>query len=514
MLRERYRSLRESLLIAAVLICVIEVLEVRLWTKECEMFPKQWKDSWPPPKEAPQTLRNGSVGTTTTSEAKSSLQESLDSSESSTSSSNDSTEIVPSTDTTTLSSTYTPNLDTLDDASDPETPDSFESDTLERQQARKLQQAFEQYQQWHSDSALQTDFDNPNRKYAIGVFSCPMSAGNRYHQFMNTITNAMMTNRTVLYMYLDPETCGHHWAIQLQMNNSYDFESCAAGGTEQVCHDIVDFPDWIPRWNTWAPKLGFNDLWTARRLDYWSFKNYEAAADWRKEWIIPASPVESLPQPDQVYDHLVDFPVMVSREDVREPQIQDRVYATDFSKTMWRTLWGRGSAYLYGFLLKELLPLQAKHHVGAPVLQPNTLSIALHSRHPIYSYTGEDVTMEIECLQEILQAHGTDRPCHLCLMSDRPVTIQKLHVFAKLHTSCTSFSVEHQDISHSKEMEHGPHAGLGFLQELQVCGQSNAFVGNSHGSSSTLLLESMITYGAGENPVPKCWFHRKQPWEE
>lgn len=337
-----------------------------------------------------------------------------------------------------------------------------------------------------------------------------MAAGNRFHQFINTVISAMVTNRTILYKYMDESTCLYHWETQQQIKKTYSKSSCRSTYTESACLKVIDLPEWIPRWEDWAPRLNL-DLEDATIVDVWATKSYQHVPRWVRD-VYPMTTKLNFTQVDAMPDRLVDFPVFVTRNPPQDRKIQNQMYATEHAKRTWPKLWNKSNGFLYGFLHAHLLPLHESQRVSSPNLPENTLAIAVHSRHPRNEYTGEDISMEIDCIEKLLKQHGKNRPCHVCLMSDRPLTVQRLTEWTANSTACTTFSVKHDSVVHAKEKEHGPHAGLGFLQELSVCGgKSNAVVGNSHGSTSSLLLDASIEYR--NTNVPRCWFHRLQPWE-
>ena len=45
------------------------------------------------------------------------------------------------------------------------------------------------------------------RKFIVGVYSCPQEAGNRLHRFMNALLWSILTNRTLLYRYHTYDSC-------------------------------------------------------------------------------------------------------------------------------------------------------------------------------------------------------------------------------------------------------------------------------------------------------------------
>ena len=87
-----------------------------------------------------------------------------------------------------------------------------------QKQLLRPQQILQQYIEWHSNASLTHDYQqtgvfgidrhtNDERFFMVGYYSCPMQAGNRLHDFWNSFIVAIVTNRTLLWKYYDPETC-------------------------------------------------------------------------------------------------------------------------------------------------------------------------------------------------------------------------------------------------------------------------------------------------------------------
>ena len=63
--------------------------------------------------------------------------------------------------------------------------------------------AFEEWKRYHSVEALWEEMDDPtkmeNRKFVLGLYSCPDQAGNYVHEFTVSLLIAVVTNRTLLW---------------------------------------------------------------------------------------------------------------------------------------------------------------------------------------------------------------------------------------------------------------------------------------------------------------------------
>ena len=148
----------------------------------------------------------------------------------------------------------------------------------------------------------------------------------------------------------------------------------------------------------------------------------------------------------------------------------------------------------------------------------------MHSRHPRVSIRGIDVSNEIHCLNQDLDYRlpiTQHEKCIIYLSSDRNQTIHGVQNFINVkqqqqqqqeqqqkdpkrrYDNCSvivasknlpSSSNSTPNLAFSTIREHGPFAGLGFFQDLEVASHArNAFIGHEKRSSSRLLLE-LIEY--------------------
>jgi hypothetical protein len=128
---------------------------------------------------------------------------------------------------------------------------------------------FERYKHYHSqESFLREDLAaNNRRQFIIGYYSCPLQAGNRLHDFWNSLIVAMLTNRTLLWKIMDTVTC-------LATNHGYDPKVCTHNRTKQDCSaHSLERAAWIPSFEEWAPKLhildgGLNQTFVPRNSDH------------------------------------------------------------------------------------------------------------------------------------------------------------------------------------------------------------------------------------------------------
>jgi hypothetical protein len=150
--------------------------------------------------------------------------------------------------------------------------------------------------------------------------------------------------------------------------------------------------------------------------------------------------------------------------------------------------------FLYGMLYRECFTLQDALHSGQQDHSDahsadDLFSLALHSRHTVAADDGSNIGDELKCLKELLSSHRT---CRVHLMSDRPRTIELLTEWLE-ERNCTVVTAA-RDVGVSLSKEHGPWAGVGYLQDLEMAGAArHGAIGDPHRSSFALLVK-LIEY--------------------
>ena len=153
------------------------------------------------------------------------------------------------------------------------------------------------------------------------------------------------------------------------------------------------------------------------------------------------------------------------------------------------------------------------------------LSIAIHSRHTVAEDDGSHVNLEQACLHQMLNETvgmidttssqpERRRPCQVFIMSDRTSTLTELQQWIQETYGCAVWTHQdleqpdalHNDESSSKTIsgngvdEHGPFAGGGFLQDLELASLArHGLIGETRhgkkgGRSSTALLQELMAY--------------------
>jgi len=356
--------------------------------------------------------------------------------------------------------------------------------------------AFRQYQKRHSAHILQKEFSGFNssssenlyngRKFAKATYWCPDRAGNLLHSLFNSMIWAMITNRTLLVEY--------EQLLWKETDQSY-------------CQSVLSLAEWLPTWEEWSHKLALPDpvpVSGPLNIDDYT--------------------VVMFPQiPDVHHEN-----TSLTREDwnshpwFRSKHKAEIARLSQESRDLTVMLYNLGVEFLMGMLFRQSFSYGPRVQ-SLDKSQPkefwdsnapdNVFSIALHSRHTVLSDDGTFIQEEKDCLQGLLDdffdeqrkperinKSGTTPPsCRVYIMSDRTVTIQLLRSWLVQNYNCTVLFTQHDDENHGlgengRHTEHGPHAGIGFVQDLKLASLArSAVVGDPHRSSSMLLME-LIEY--------------------
>ena len=160
-------------------------------------------------------------------------------------------------------------------------------------------------------------------------------------------------------------------------------------------------------------------------------------------------------------------------------------------------LYSEGVNFLFGMLYSEIFVLQTwskriiaygnRTTVEEREDETTHYSLAIHSRHTVGADDGSFIPNELACLKKLLYGQLS---CRVYLMSDRQETIDLLAKFL-LSRNCTVAIASHE-YGKGEVQEHGPWAGAGFLEDLDVCADArDGFIGDPHRSSTALLIELM-----------------------
>lgn len=244
---------------------------------------------------------------------------------------------------------------------------------------------------------------------------------------------------------------------------------------EHDCQEVLKRAAWIPAYEEWKSKLELTDPTPVSNLaDSWNEEKFHQVV------LYPQIP-DVFPRNKSIFRNAwSDHP---KKTKAYLTHIQQIPLTYQESTTQ---LYSAGVQFLYGMLYSELFSLQQSTY------GPNTLdttdglfSIAIHSRHTVGADDGSYIPHETECLEHLL----SDRyNCSVYLMSDRPKTIVQLTDWLQ-QRNCSVHTADHAT-GKGPVLEHGPWAGAGYLEDLDLSAHAmNGVIGDPHRSSTALLID-------------------------
>ena len=283
----------------------------------------------------------------------------------------------------------------------------------------------------------------------------------------------MIHNRTVLWKY-------HNTSNQ-----------------ESDCQGILRRVSWLPSYDEWSERLVAHDVFTQEEfIPVPLLTDDKNLSQWQQdEQNVRVA----------LYPQISD--VLAERSDIaRSAWSNHPMDKKDYQKYIMELdqatqatvghLYSDGKEFLYGMLYSNLFTLLEP---AVPKLvnssNANTtyeISLALHSRHTVAADDGSYISDELKCLEKMLPHLDKPYDCRVYLMSDRQATIDKLTGWLVHERNCTVVTAEQHETSGSSDtvQEHGPWAGIGFLQDLDLTANArHGVIGDKHRSSTALLLE-------------------------
>ena len=317
-------------------------------------------------------------------------------------------------------------------------------------------QVMKEYVQQHSQEQLTKEWNScktnwiacpslNNRKFVVGLYSCPAEAGNRLHAFMNALLWAISTNRTFLWRYEDYEACSEY--PHEKKEHVLDFCSMEYNNTKQDCDKVLILSDWVPSFEEWNEKLR---LPAAEIIGGANHKGYDSP---NASILIRTG---SQFKPDQAFN-------------LQKREHRHEVLSIPANRERAARLVAQGYSFTYGLLFESLFTL---HPSVLPdprlvVSDKNSVTFFLHSRHPFHYLNASDTSHDRMCLHRLLENH-TYPSCYVYLMSDRSVTVELLKKEVR-NVSCTPIAINHTVVnSNPLRGEHGPFAGVGYFQDYAL----------------------------------------------
>ena len=348
-----------------------------------------------------------------------------------------------------------------------------------------------EYKQQHSHQTLMKIFEestseNGSRKFALVPYQCPDRAGNFLHNMFNSMIWSIITNRTILWIYDSPH----------EQN------------TVEDCQQVLKRSQWIPSWDEWSLKLNLDDpvpvIWE-NNLDDQEGEEYQ-----EPQVVVFPQIQDTFHYDEELHSHLEriswrDHPMKrkidLARIKAMSQNVQDRANA----------LYKEGIDFLLGLLFRQSFELLVEppdnFNPGWTSIEQEdgVVSIALHSRHPVNGDDGTFLDDEKFCLNQLLTKHYFRRPkhlkwgCQIHLMSDRKATVDILSKYVQTEFNCTPI-VASRKISSSipleddSLLEHGPWAGIGFLEDLKAASYARTAIVGSISRSSFMLIDELVDY--------------------
>jgi hypothetical protein len=361
--------------------------------------------------------------------------------------------------------------------------------------------AVEQYIAWHSAHVLRHELQSQapqqmsSRHYAVAYYYCPERAGNLLHSLFISVTWAMLTNRTLLLAYDTDHTKEH------------------SKNTVEDCQAVLQRASWIPWYDD------FIDLLHLSLTNSTTKTIQPIALDVSQITQESHYPMVTFPSIRDVQQHHTNYFRLEWRDDPmhKSPGGQYIKALGKYAKSTAAQLYYHGTDYLLGMLFSYMFQFTPKVTDAAAVTngleaaQANNNTInnnnnnttwifALHSRHTVVGDDGSFIQDEIRCLQQLLPL-DPNKNCVVYLISDRPQTVQLLTEWLQRHEGrCTGISTL-DSTSNSNALdpqlwvdEHGPHPGVGFLQDLYLAQHARSGLIGDTERSSFMLLQELVTY--------------------
>jgi hypothetical protein len=373
-------------------------------------------------------------------------------------------------------------------------PPSFRTVGYSTEEAAVLD-LIEEYKKRHSILALEmarnstTEEEWTSRRFVLGTYSCPYQAGNRLNHFFSALAFALVTNRTLLWIYCENGLV------------------CRQAGVVSDCERVIQRTHWIPSF--YQDYLPFAPYTFTNPFMVFS-SSHPSAND-------IASPQGGFLL-DELPHQVVDFGVIEQQFVSVLAKNESKSALSDLAHSVSKRLFGAGTLFAYGAMFN------ASFHLPLPAAQEGDermkrwmdtresagISVAIHSRHQKANDAGSNVLAEGNCLLKALnisrtrmqEAEGQTRnvpagtrssvPCAVALMTDRTETLERLSAVVE-QMGCDVVVANHNQ-GQSWRSEHGPFAGAGFFADLAVAQYAVDAVVLTPDSSASGLLASLVAF--------------------
>lgn len=206
---------------------------------------------------------------------------------------------------------------------------------------------FEEYLLDHSSDILWKEAAPNNRSFVVAHYACPLEAGNRIHEFLNSMIFAMVLNRTVLWDFYDDNLCRK---IRIDPNQ------CDAFANPDVCDKTLHRSSWIPSYDAFTKHLGLPPKDSGFPIDSEDQLHVEDSVFRLRRWnnhtqrpLINGIDEKLNSMPEL---RVVDFPTLVSYLDL---SVLEDILKTEFARDRARRLYTEGTDFVYGMVSGNLL---------------------------------------------------------------------------------------------------------------------------------------------------------------
>lgn len=303
-----------------------------------------------------------------------------------------------------------------------------------------------------------------DRNYVIGRYACPMSVGNRLHEFLNGLAGAIITNRTILWEYK------YKWLVP------------------SLCHSHFTRYDWIASAEEMLPKIQ-KCKGSSKDLSHPSSSIIHFHNRTKAEASLVCCGLDEIP------NQIIDFGTLERQEMFALNYSGSKLSSMNRNRT--NLLFIHGPDFTYGLLMRfsfeftpitiesnnrvfesigllsgsssmknssdiqtRLLPSVSNSILNLPISRK---IISMHIRHSRVKDTGSNTKMEEECLLKVMKNITTilskTEPCVVLLASDREPTIQRLTRFlTSIDCHVVTSSRNGSSSSSVSKGEHGPWA--------------------------------------------------------
>lgn len=375
-------------------------------------------------------------------------------------------------------------------------------------------QVMKTYIRQHSQQQLEHEWDDcqkrnhcdaiRNRKFVVGMYSCPVESGNRLHRFMNGLLWSILTNRTFLARYDTVETCQEYGETKEKCTILHEQSQ------ESLCKEVLHLSPWVPNFNQWNETLALPAIVRAEI----PFKGNPDNAT--QPYDNPMNPVVIR----------TGFQISPDKTQIFRKNRYAKSYLNQTSNLQrLKMMSGLGPYFFYGMMFESLFTVDPS--LIPPQKQPSQIdneteveTFFLHSRHPKSSSAMDAYTWPEElCLMKFQNA--TKKPCLYYLMSDREKTLELLTDIIQNKTRCSVEKVSNRSLSNSFSVEHGPFSGKGYWEDVSMAIQARHGMIAFHMHrrdlvrTSTAIVREIIEFRRvlenGRNVLPR-FRECRNPW--